>query len=88
MTSAQFGWPVTCCGSIEKLGYTLAIIPVVIVIVIVNQMDLHKINRPKDYQKFCHTSSEGLVWMDWKGNPIPLSHTLGAHVEAIDPTEL
>ena len=26
--------------------------------------------------------------MDGKGNPIPLSHTLGAHVEAIDPTEL
>ena len=51
-------------------------------------MDLHKINGCQDYSKFYHTSSEGQVWLDGKGNPIPLSHTLGAHVEAIDPTEL
>ena len=51
-------------------------------------MDLHKINGPQDYSKFYHTSSEGLVWLDGKGNPIPLSHTLSAHVEAIDSTEL
>ena len=51
-------------------------------------MDLDKIMGPQDYQIFYHTSSEGLVWLDWKGNPIPLSHTLGAHVEAIDPSEL
>ena len=51
-------------------------------------MDLHKITGLQDYQKCCHTSSEGLVWIDGKGNPIPLSHTLGAHVEAIDPPEL
>ena len=38
-------------------------------------MDLHKINRPQDYNKFYHTSSEGLDWLDGKGNPIPLSHT-------------
>ena len=43
---------------------------------------------PQDYQKCYHTSSEGLVWLDRKGNPIPLSHTLGAHVEAIDPSKL
>ena len=51
-------------------------------------MDLHKINGPQDYNKFYHTSSEGLVWLDGKRNPIPLSHMLGAHVEAINPTEL
>ena len=51
-------------------------------------MDLHTIKGPQDYHKFYHMSSEGLVWLDGKGNPIPLSHTLGAHVEAIDPTDL
>ena len=51
-------------------------------------MDLHKINGPQDYRKIYHTSSEGLVWLDGKGNPIPLSHMLGGHVEAINPTEL
>ena len=33
-------------------------------------------------------STKGLVWLDGKGNPIPLSHTLGTHVEAIDPNDL
>ena len=51
-------------------------------------MDPHKITGPQDYQTFYHTSSEGLVWLDGKGNPIPLSHTLGVHVEAINPAEL
>ena len=27
-----------------------------------------------DYQWFYHTSSEDLVWLDKKGNPIPLLH--------------
>ena len=51
-------------------------------------MDLHTIMGPKDYHKSYHTSSEGLVWLDGRGNPIPLSHTLGAHVEVIDPNDL
>ena len=55
---------------------------------IVNPMDLHNIKRPQDYQKFYHSSPEDLVWLDGKGNPIPLSHMLGAHVEAIDLTDL
>ena len=41
-----------------------------------------------DYQRFYHTSSEGLVWLDRKENPIPLLHMLDTHVEAIDPSEL
>ena len=51
-------------------------------------MYLHKIKGPQDYHKFYHTSSEGLVWLDGKGNPVPLSHMLGAHVKAIDLTDL
>ena len=50
-------------------------------------MDPHQIMGPQDYQKFYHTSSEVLVWLDGKGNPIPLSHMLFVHVEAIDPLE-
>ena len=82
MTFPQFGQPVIHCGSIGKLGQILAIISVV------NPMDLHKIKGLHDYHKFYHTSSEGLVWLEGKGNPIPLSYMLGAHVEAIDPTDL
>ena len=51
-------------------------------------MDLHNIKEPQDYHKYYHTSSEGLVWLDGRGNLIPLSHTLDAHVEAIDPNDL
>ena len=51
-------------------------------------MDLHDIKGPQDYHKFYHTSSEGLVWLDGKGNPILLSHMLGAHVEANYLTDL
>ena len=51
-------------------------------------MDLHNIKGPKDYHQFYHTSSESLVWSDGRGNPIPFSHTLGPHVEAIDPNDL
>ena len=40
---------------------------------------------PHDYQQFYHTSSEGLLWLDRKANPIPLSHMLDRHVEAIGP---
>ena len=51
-------------------------------------METPKIMGPHDYQQFYHTSSEGLVWLDRKGNPIPLLHMLDMHVEAIDPSEL
>ena len=33
-------------------------------------------------------STGGLVWLDRRGNPIPLSYTLGAHVEATDQNDL
>ena len=58
------------------------------VTVMTNQMDTPKIMGPWDYQRFYHTSSEGLVWLDRKGNPIPLSHMLDMHIESIDPSEL
>ena len=55
---------------------------------IINQMDTPKITGPQDYQRFYHTSSEGLVWLDRKDNPIHLLHLLDMHMEAIDPSEL
>ena len=51
-------------------------------------MDHPKITGPKDYQKFYHMSSAGLVWLDKKGNPIPLLQPLDMHVETISPLEL
>ena len=50
-------------------------------------METPKIMGPHDYQQFYHTS-EGLVWLDKKGNPIPLLCILDMHIEAIDPSEL
>ena len=66
----------------------MAIVPIVLVIATVNPMDLQNIKGPQDYHKFYHTSCKGLVWLDGKGNAIPLSHMVGAPVEAINPTEL
>ena len=54
----------------------------------INQMDTPKIMGSQDYQRFYHTSSEGLVLLDRKGNPISLLHLLDSQVEAIDPSEL
>ena len=51
-------------------------------------MDLQNIQGPQDYPKYYHMSTEGLVWLDWKGNPIPLLHKLGTHVVVIGPTDL
>ena len=51
-------------------------------------MDSQNIKGPQYYQKYYHIFTEGLVRMDWRGNPIPLSHTMGTHVEAIDPNDL
>ena len=51
-------------------------------------MEHPQITGPKDYQKFYHMSSAGLVWLDKKGNSIPLSQPLDRHVETIHPSEL
>ena len=51
-------------------------------------MDTPKITGPQDYQWFYHTSSEVLVWLDRKGNPILPLHLPDMHIEAIDPSEL
>ena len=51
-------------------------------------MDLQNIKGPQDYQEYYYTSTEGLVWLDEKGNLIPLLHKLGMHVEAMDPLDL
>ena len=55
---------------------------------LLNQIETPKIMGPQNYQQFYHTSSEGLVWLDRKGNPIPLSCMLDMHIEAMDPSEL
>ena len=51
-------------------------------------MDSQYIKGPKVYQKHYHMSTEGLVWIGEKGNCTSFSHTLGTHVEAIDPNDL
>ena len=33
----------------------------------------------------CYHSKDGLLWLDSKGNPIPLDHSLGTHVSQMDP---
>ena len=51
-------------------------------------MDQFKINGPKDYSKYFHTNSEGLVWIDGRGNPIPLDMDLSTHVDCKSPVGL
>ena len=51
-------------------------------------MDQFKINGPQDYSKYFHTNSEGLVWVDGRGNPIPLDMDLSSHVDCKSPDDL
>ena len=51
-------------------------------------MDLFKINGPQDYYKYFHTNSEGLVWIDGRGNPIPLDMDLSSHMDCKSPEDL
>ena len=45
----------------------------------------HKdITGPQDLLK-CNHSKDGSLWLDGKGNPIPLDHSLGTHVSLMDP---
>ena len=75
-------WPL---GKLTRINHQILDIPLHIT---VNLMDLHNIKGPQDYYKFYLTSSEGLVGLDGKGNLIPLSHMLGAHIKAIELTAL
>ena len=50
-------------------------------------METPRIRGCHEYQWFYFLSSEGLVWLDRKGNPIPLLHMLDMYVEALDPSE-
>ena len=47
-----------------------------------------KINGPQDYCKCFHTNSEGLIWIDGRGNPIPLDMDLNTHVDCKSPDDL
>ena len=51
-------------------------------------MDKFKINGPQDLCKYFHTNSEGLVWIDGRGNPIPLDMDLNTHVDCKSPVDL
>ena len=51
-------------------------------------MDLFKIKGPHNYFKYFHTNSEGLVWIDGRGNPIPLDMDVSTHVECKSPVDL
>ena len=51
-------------------------------------MKTPRLTGPHDYQQFYYTSSEGLVWLHRKENPISLSCMLDMHIEAVDPSEL
>ena len=51
-------------------------------------MDQFKINGPQDYCIYFHTNSEGLAWIDARGNPIPLDMDLSTHVDCKSPDDL
>ena len=51
-------------------------------------MDQFNINGPQDYSKYFHTNIEGLVWVDGRGNPIPLDVDLSSHVDCKSPDDL
>ena len=46
------------------------------------------IKGPEDYKLYFHTSMKGNVWLDGKGEPIPLDQPLVNHVDSISPIEL
>ena len=46
------------------------------------------IKGAEDYKLYYHTPREAIVWLEWKGNPIPLDQHLVNHVDAISPIEL
>ena len=51
-------------------------------------MDQFKINVSQDYCEHFHTNREGLVWIDRRGNPIPLDMDLSAHMDCKSPDDL
>ena len=51
-------------------------------------MDQFKINAPKDYCKYFHTNSEGLVSIDGRGNTITLDMDLSTHMDCKSPEDL
>ena len=46
------------------------------------------IKGPEDYKFYVHTSREGNVWLDGKGEPIPLCQPLVNNVDSISPIDL
>ena len=51
-------------------------------------MDQSKINVSHNYCKYFHTNSGWLVWIDGRGNPIPIDMDLSTHVDCKSPEDL
>ena len=51
-------------------------------------MDPFKIKGPQEYCKYFHTNSDGLVWIDGRGKPIPLDMNLSTHVDCESSEDL
>ena len=46
------------------------------------------ITKPEDYQLIYHSNTDGHIWVDAKGKPIPLAQQLTGHIDTVDPANL
>ena len=46
------------------------------------------ITKPEDYQLIYHSNTDGHIWVDAKGKPIPLTQQLTGHIDTVDPANL
>ena len=46
------------------------------------------ITKPEDYQLIYHSNTDGHIWVDAKGKPIPLTQQLTGHIDVVDPSHL
>ena len=42
------------------------------------------ITKPEDYQLIYHSNTDGHIWVDAKGKPIPLTQQLTGHIDTVD----
>ena len=45
------------------------------------------ITKPEDYQLIYHSNTDGHIWVDAKGKPIPLTQQLTGHIDTVDPAK-
>ena len=46
------------------------------------------ITKPEDYQLIYHSNTDGHIWVDAKGRPIPLTQQLTGHIDTVGPAHL